>query len=58
MKTIIKTHVWYEDGVVKVDGYMREINVILGDDEVTLFNKDSLKTLHELLGTILDREFD
>ena len=58
MKTIIKTHVLYEDGVVKVDGYMREINVILGDDEVTLFNKDSLKTLHELLGTILDREFD
>ena len=63
MKTITKTHVLYEDGVFKVDvyrvdGYLREINIILGDDEVTLLNKNTLIMLHDLLGTVLDREFD
>lgn len=63
MKTVIKTHVLYEDGVIKidvykVDGYMREVNVILGDDEVSLYNKSSIKTLHDMLETVLEREFD
>lgn len=63
MKTVIKTHVLYEDGVAKVDvykvdGYMKDVTVIIGDDEVSLYNKSSIKTLHDLLGTVLEREFD
>ena len=63
MKTMVKTHVIYEDGIVtvdvfKVDGYMREVNVFTEGDNVTLYDKASIKTLHDLLGKVLDREFD
>ena len=63
MKTVINTHVVYEDSIIKidvykVDGYMRDVTVVAGDNEISLYNKSSIKTLHDMLETVLEREFD